>query len=1285
MPNKFYLPTGGAAPISPAFDTGWNINTNGDRISLSFSTGATALTSKTTAASASIGWNLQRQYVSPPMAAQTIAGFVSGQLRSNCSVAGGVLSTALTIKYFSNDGTVLRGTGLALKSGTSAFTTTLTNRFIPNSGNLTSVALSEGDRIVIEVGARQNAAVSSTYTENFGNNAATDLAIEQTGTAALNPWISFSQSLKFLSSGTINGVTRIISPNYVDYDATAPSSAATGLTGVTGLSWSHTCSGNNRLLTVGVAVGKAAGDAGLSLTATYAGQSMTSAGLIHGGNQTVGFVQLFYIVAPATGTNTVQVALAGGTADLVGGSVSFKNVYQTTPVRNIGTAQNTVGAPSISVASATGNMVVDVASNGSPITASTQLQRWLKNLASSEQGNAASSTAAGAPSVTMAYTTSNDWWGQVAMDIQRMPITANQVGVARIKKSITATQTGIARILVTKSNTQTGLSRIKNTITRTQIGLASVKNTVTRTQTGIARIKVTKTVTQTGVTSITAPTSVVFDAVGPDSTGAVRASGAGNTLSWQHVCTSGANRLLVVVVANSSITAAASSVTSVTYNGTSMTSAGFRASNDQTAGGVHMFYLVNPDSGNNTVLVTVNTASDIEAGSVSFSNVNQNSPVRNFTSNVGDSTSPSLTISSATNNMVVDGTSSGGTFSASSQTQRWNRNQNQATAGGNGASSTAAGASSVNMGYTAVIDWWAVVGLDVVVAGGSGTSTKTQTGVTRILATKTQTQTGISRILVTRTNTQTGVARVKVSIPNTQTGLARVKNTITATQTGVARILVTDTRTQAAVSRIKISVTGTQTGISRIKNTITPLQTGVARIFNTRSNTITGVARLQISTTKTQTGIARILKSSANTQIGVARILASRTNTIIGLSRIKNSITKLQTSLSRILRTFANTQTAVSRILASRPTNQFGVSRILNSRTNTQTGVSRVKNSITFTQLGVARVLNSRLNIQTGIARIQKSATANQTALARIQVRLTKTQLGVARIKNSVSATQLGRASIITLGAKLNTITGKAAILNSVTKTQSGVARILISNTKNQLGQTRISASRANLQTGIARIQVSKSQTQTGIARVQKSITSTQTGIARILASRVNIQTGVARIKISKIQPQTAVSRIQKSSINSINGVSRIRNTINQNIVGISRIFNSLRFTVSSVGRIFKSFGYPITGLSRIKTAPSAQITGLISIKNSVAKTITGTTNITTGVHHTGAITGVARIFNSGNHGITIVISPFNQNQSIKISTISNDETVKVGATSRNILIPSASGIDIIVKTSVID
>jgi hypothetical protein len=173
---------------------------------------------------------------------------------------------------------------------------------------------------------------------------------------------------------------------------------------------------------VAVAVG-AGPDTNRTLAVTYNGVAMTSVGLVHSANQAQGYVQLFALKAPTSGTLPVRVTLSGGNASLEAGSVSFTGVDQTTPVRNVVTSFGTGVSPNVTVTSAPGNMVVDAMVTGcnGTITSSKTL-RWLRQVNCLTAGGVGGqSTAAGAASVTMGYTVPTDWWGMIGADIVAAP------------------------------------------------------------------------------------------------------------------------------------------------------------------------------------------------------------------------------------------------------------------------------------------------------------------------------------------------------------------------------------------------------------------------------------------------------------------------------------------------------------------------------------------------------------------------------------------------------------------------------------------------------------------------------------------------------------------------------------------------------------------------------------------------------------------------------------------------------------------------------------------------
>ena len=139
-----------------------------------------------------------------------------------------------------------------------------------------------------------------------------------------------------LSLGTVPaGLTfgfRILGTDLV-MDVTQNPIAVDAVTSATGtcdagtLSWQHTvgATANDRLLVVGVSTGSDSGNA-LPSSVTYAGQTVTARG---GDNQGTTQVQIYTLLAPPRGTNTVTLTFPGGSSCfVVAGAVSYTGVNQ---------------------------------------------------------------------------------------------------------------------------------------------------------------------------------------------------------------------------------------------------------------------------------------------------------------------------------------------------------------------------------------------------------------------------------------------------------------------------------------------------------------------------------------------------------------------------------------------------------------------------------------------------------------------------------------------------------------------------------------------------------------------------------------------------------------------------------------------------------------------------------------------------------------------------------------------------------------------------------------------
>jgi hypothetical protein len=199
MATRFYLPSTGAAAVSPAYDAGWE--------DTSFAARLKAVTTRISSAFTTVADNvntkldedhLYRQYVSDPIPAQTItAQTIKVQIRAAESNAAANLFTSINIRVVSNDGSTFRTPAVvAMQRDDVEWASTLTNRGW--SGTSSAVVASANDRIVIEIGQGGDPTGGGNHndgTMRIGDNSATDLPEDDTDTNDYNPWVEFAQTL----------------------------------------------------------------------------------------------------------------------------------------------------------------------------------------------------------------------------------------------------------------------------------------------------------------------------------------------------------------------------------------------------------------------------------------------------------------------------------------------------------------------------------------------------------------------------------------------------------------------------------------------------------------------------------------------------------------------------------------------------------------------------------------------------------------------------------------------------------------------------------------------------------------------------------------------------------------------------------------------------------------------------------------------------------------------------------------------------------------------------------
>jgi len=189
-------------------------------------------------------------------------------------------------------------------------------------------------------------------------------------------------------------------------DSEAGNKVASG----TSNTWSHTVATGkaNRLLVVAV-------DAGLSLTSvTYGGKALSSLGqIVYNSGETLSF---WFLLAPATGTNSVTVT-ASGTTYIIGSSVSLYNVAQNNPFGTLASNSGSGTASSNTVATTNANQVVldfvnnTAASTNSPTAGQTLL------IQPTGSGMAAGDIGATGTNMTLTWSFTSSVWAELSVPV----------------------------------------------------------------------------------------------------------------------------------------------------------------------------------------------------------------------------------------------------------------------------------------------------------------------------------------------------------------------------------------------------------------------------------------------------------------------------------------------------------------------------------------------------------------------------------------------------------------------------------------------------------------------------------------------------------------------------------------------------------------------------------------------------------------------------------------------------------------------------------------------------
>jgi hypothetical protein len=195
-------------------------------------------------------------------------------------------------------------------------------------------------------------------------------------------------------------------------DAVAGWTLAEDQPGVNSATWSHTCTGSNLDLFVGVTV---RGNIDKVSGVTYNGVSLTQVWTVSadGNYHSSGWI----LVNPGTGAHDIVVTFSTTTVQWNGPqaacSMSFTGVHQTTPTNTPGTATGYSTNASVTVATAADEMIVDAVRAGENVTVgANQTQRYG---AGTRNGY---STQAGSDGGVMSWSMSSHWWGIGAVSLK---------------------------------------------------------------------------------------------------------------------------------------------------------------------------------------------------------------------------------------------------------------------------------------------------------------------------------------------------------------------------------------------------------------------------------------------------------------------------------------------------------------------------------------------------------------------------------------------------------------------------------------------------------------------------------------------------------------------------------------------------------------------------------------------------------------------------------------------------------------------------------------------------
>lgn len=236
MATRLYPNASTAAPVSVTEDAAWDTSPTPRLLS----TAGDTIAAGTLRSWTSGQLMCDRQFVSPMMkggisfSGATVSGVM--RCRQSSDVNDNVHSR-ICIRVVSRDGGTVRATLLAIGeygTGTEfvAAASGAPSKIVADAEPLSSYTTQDGDRLVFENGATDNAGTTPQAVWVYGGSAGSDAFFIDGNTNNFNPWIEFSNDIEFLDgSGVADVAERGPDTVFFGYSATGGSGLATDLSG----------------------------------------------------------------------------------------------------------------------------------------------------------------------------------------------------------------------------------------------------------------------------------------------------------------------------------------------------------------------------------------------------------------------------------------------------------------------------------------------------------------------------------------------------------------------------------------------------------------------------------------------------------------------------------------------------------------------------------------------------------------------------------------------------------------------------------------------------------------------------------------------------------------------------------------------------------------------------------------------------------------------------------------------------------------------------------------------